>query len=139
MRSGRRDRGKQRRGFGWWTISERPRPRPDRSVWCGVAVRRRGGGVVLCRLFSYTVVRELTDDFGERRVAVALVVGNREKLLRGKETEKKKKKTKEKRKGIAYKIFFNIMLNVHAIAPADGSRSRCYESGLHSLLLLIIS
>jgi len=28
---------------------------------------------------------------GERQVAVALVVGNREKLLRGKETEKKKK------------------------------------------------
>jgi len=66
----------------------------DLTVRCGavrgVAVRRRGGGVVLCRLFSYTVVRELTDDLGERRVAVALVVGNREKLLRGKETEKKK-------------------------------------------------
>jgi len=42
------------------------------------------------------------------------------------------KKTEEKRKGITYKIF-NIMLNAHAIAPADGSRSRsgrCFESGL---------
>lgn len=50
----------------------------------GVAVRRRGGGVVLCRLFSYTVVRELTEDFGERRVAVAFGGGEQGKIITGK-------------------------------------------------------
>jgi len=61
VRTGCRACGKQRRGFGWWTISERPRPRPTGRCCAvrGGAVQRCGGVVCVDSLATplYTNTR----------------------------------------------------------------------------------